>query len=149
MGATPPQADIQPFEQAKLSLTLTQVIAKAKDQRQGKTLEARFEVWHGKPVYFIRTSAANQLWEGRIDANTGDLVGRPCTRSSRVRSLPRQQWPVSGCPGQRQNRTIDVKVWNDQADPVACGPHGSGGPVDCGSASPQLGRSRACFQRWK
>lgn len=78
--ATPPQADIQPFEQAKLSLT--QAIAKAKEKQQGKTLEARFEVWHGKPVYFIRTSADDQLWEGRIDANTGDLVGQPRTMSA-------------------------------------------------------------------
>ena len=78
--AAPPQADIQPFEQAKLSLT--QAIDRAKEKQEGKVLEARFEVWNGKPVYFIRSSANDQLWEGRIDANTGDLVGQPRTMSA-------------------------------------------------------------------
>ena len=34
----------------------------AKQQTGGKTLEARFEMWHGKPAYFIRSYANNEVW---------------------------------------------------------------------------------------
>ncbi len=78
MGA-PPRADVKPFEQAKLSLT--QAIAEAQKEMRGQTLEAQFEVWHGKPAYLIRTYSAHQIWEGRIDANTGEPLGQPQTVS--------------------------------------------------------------------
>jgi uncharacterized membrane protein YkoI len=77
---SPPQADVKPFEGAKLSLT--QAIAEAQKEMRGKTLEARFEVWHGKPAYLIRTYSAHQVWEGRIDANSGQLLGQPQTISA-------------------------------------------------------------------
>lgn len=76
LGA-PPQADVKPFEDAKLSLS--QALASAQRESRGKPLAARFEVWHGKPVYLIRTYSANQIWETRIDANTGDAIGQPTT----------------------------------------------------------------------
>lgn len=79
-ASAPPKADIHPFEQAKLSLT--EAINTAKREHEGKTLEARFEMWHGKPAYFIRTLSKDQVWEGRIDANTGQLIGKPRTISA-------------------------------------------------------------------
>lgn len=78
--ATPPKADVGPFEHAKLSLT--DAIRTAQQQAQGKTLEARFEMWQGKPAYFVRTCANGQVWEGRIDANSGQLIGQPRTMAA-------------------------------------------------------------------
>lgn len=76
---TPPRSDVQPFESAKLSLT--QAIAESQKEMRGKTLDARFEVWQGRPAYLIRTYSANQIWESRIDANTGQALGQPTTVS--------------------------------------------------------------------
>lgn len=76
---TPPRADVEPFETAKLSLT--QAIAESQKEMRGKTLDARFEVWQGRPAYLIRTYSANQVWESRIDANTGQPIGQPTTVS--------------------------------------------------------------------
>ncbi|HEV7137619.1 MAG TPA: PepSY domain-containing protein [Steroidobacteraceae bacterium] len=74
---TPPRTDVKPFESAKLSLT--QAIAESQKEMRGKTLDARFEVWQGKPAYLIRTSSANQIWQTRIDANSGQPLGQPTT----------------------------------------------------------------------
>ncbi|MGH8219480.1 MAG: PepSY domain-containing protein [Steroidobacteraceae bacterium] len=74
---TPPRADVKPFESAKLSLT--QAISRAQSENRGKPLAARFEVWHGRPVYVIRTYSANQVWETRVDANSGETIGQPAT----------------------------------------------------------------------
>ena len=76
---TPPRTDVNPFETAKLSLT--QAIAESQKEMRGKTLDARFEIWHGRPAYLVRTYAANQVWETRIDANSGELIGQPATVS--------------------------------------------------------------------
>lgn len=76
---TPPRPDVKPFESAKLSLT--QAIAESQKEMRGKTLDARFEVWQGKPAYLIRTYAANQVWQTRIDADSGQPLGQPTTVS--------------------------------------------------------------------
>ncbi|MGH8227909.1 MAG: PepSY domain-containing protein [Steroidobacteraceae bacterium] len=76
MGA-PPAADVKPFETAKL--LLTQAISAAQKEMRGKTLSARFEVWHGTPAYLIRTYSAHQVWESRINAESGDAIGKPET----------------------------------------------------------------------
>lgn len=72
---TPPRADVKPFESAKLSLS--QALTSAQNENRGKPIAARFEMWHGKPVYVIRTYAANKIWETRVDADTGDAIGQP------------------------------------------------------------------------
>jgi uncharacterized membrane protein YkoI len=77
--AAPPRADVTPFESAKLSLT--QAIADSQKEMRGKTLDARFEVWQGRAAYVIRTYSANQVWQSRIDANTGQPIGQPTTLS--------------------------------------------------------------------
>lgn len=71
----PPLADVKPFEGSKLSLM--QAIADARREMRGETLEARFEVWHDQPAYLIRTYTNNEVWEVRIDANTGQPIGEP------------------------------------------------------------------------
>lgn len=76
---TPPRTDVKPFETAKLSLT--QAIAESQKEMRGKTLDARFEVWQGKPAYLIRTYSANQIWQTRIDADSGQPLGQPTTVS--------------------------------------------------------------------
>ncbi|MGH8301520.1 MAG: PepSY domain-containing protein [Steroidobacteraceae bacterium] len=76
---TPRRPDVKPFESAKLSLT--QAIAESQKEMRGKTLDARFEVWQGKPAYLIRTYSANQIWQTRIDADSGQPLGQPTTVS--------------------------------------------------------------------
>jgi uncharacterized membrane protein YkoI len=73
----PPQADIALFQGANLSLT--DAIHAAQQQHKGRTIESRFEEWRGQPAYFVRTYANNQVWEGRINANSGQLIGQPRT----------------------------------------------------------------------
>lgn len=76
---TPPRADVRPFDSARLSLT--QAIADAQKEMRGRTLDARFEVWQGRPAYLVRAYSAHQVWESRIDANTGQPIGPPATVS--------------------------------------------------------------------
>jgi len=76
---TPPRTDAKPFEGAKLSLT--QAIAESQKEMRGKTLDARFEVWQGEPAYLMRTFSANQIWQIRIDADSGQPLGQPTTVS--------------------------------------------------------------------
>lgn len=81
LGA-PPHADVKPFESAKLSLS--QAIADARKEMRGKTLDARFEVWRAKPAYLIRTYSASQVWQSRINADTGGPMGEPKSVSARA-----------------------------------------------------------------
>ena len=76
---TPAREDATPFRNAKLSLT--QAIADSQKEMRGKTFDARFEVWQGRPAYVIRTYSANQVWQSRIDADTGQPIGQPTTVS--------------------------------------------------------------------
>jgi uncharacterized membrane protein YkoI len=76
---TPPREDVTPFQSAKLSLT--QAIVDSQKEMRGKPLDARFAVWQGRPAYIIRTYSANQVWQTRIDANTGQPLGQPTTVS--------------------------------------------------------------------
>ena len=69
----PPQQDLRPFDHAKLSLI--QAATDAQKQLKGQTIEARFEMWHGQPSYLIRTFASNDVWQERIDANSGRPIG--------------------------------------------------------------------------
>lgn len=71
----PPRADVKPFEHAKLSLV--QAVSDAQKELRGNILGARFEVWNGKPTYLIRTYTANEIWQERVDANTGQPLGQP------------------------------------------------------------------------
>jgi uncharacterized membrane protein YkoI len=79
LGA-PPKTDIRPFQSAKLSLT--DAIHTAQQQQKGKALEVKFEMWNGQPAYFIRTSEDHRIWEGRINANSGQLIGQRRTYDS-------------------------------------------------------------------
>jgi len=79
LGA-PPKTDIRPFQSA--SLSLTDAIRIAQQQHKGDTLEVKFEMWDGQPAYFIRASERHEIWEGRINANSGQLIGQPRTFTS-------------------------------------------------------------------
>lgn len=110
LGA-PPRADVKPFEDAKLSLS--QAIASAQRESRGKPLAARFEMWHGKPVYLIRTYAANQIWETRVDANTGDAIGQPTTLS-KSQLDPRMQKEVAALDNAQTSLTDAVNKAEQQ-----------------------------------
>ncbi len=69
------QDEIRSFEQAPVSLA--QAIADAGNYSKGHAIEAAFALERGTPLYVIKTYGNGALWEGRIDANTGKLVGQP------------------------------------------------------------------------
>lgn len=74
---TPPKADITHFQSVKLSLT--DAIHSAQQQHKGKAVAARFEMWNGQPSYFVRTAAHDKIWEGRINADSGQMIGQAKT----------------------------------------------------------------------
>lgn len=109
-----PAADVKPFESAKLSLV--QAISSAQREMRGKTLEARFELWHGKPVYLVRTYTNGQVWESRIDADSGQPIGQP-------RSIPKSELSSRL---QRDVAALD-RVQTDVADAVSKAEQQDGG----------------------
>jgi uncharacterized membrane protein YkoI len=54
-----------------------QAIADSQREMRGRTLEARLEVWRRQPAYLVRTHNSNQVWQSRIDANSGQPLSMP------------------------------------------------------------------------
>jgi uncharacterized membrane protein YkoI len=76
-AATQLQADINEVE--NLKVTLADAIAAAQRTSHGKAMDASIEVENGRPVYRILTYAAGKIWEGTVDADTGEVVGEAKT----------------------------------------------------------------------
>ncbi|HEX7970425.1 MAG TPA: PepSY domain-containing protein, partial [Stellaceae bacterium] len=71
------QAEIRSFEQAPVSLT--KAIGTAEASSHGSAIDASFVPANGAPLYDIKTVGNGMLWEGQIDAHTGQLVRRPAS----------------------------------------------------------------------
>src|SRR6185437_10236615 len=69
--------EIHDFEQVPISLR--QAITTAEAASRAKAVDARFAVENGAPFYDIKTFGNGALWEGRIDARTGQILGTPLT----------------------------------------------------------------------
>lgn len=70
-------ADIRDFEQAPISLR--QAITTAEAASRAKAMDGRFTVENGLAFFDIKTFGNDLLWEGRIDARTGQVLGTPLT----------------------------------------------------------------------
>ncbi len=66
--------DLRAAESAKLSLADAIGLAQ-KHADGGAVLEVRFKVEGFRPTYVLRTYKPGGLWEGSIDANSGELLG--------------------------------------------------------------------------
>lgn len=72
-GEQPTKGQIEAFQNAKLSIG--GAIAAAGKQSGGKVIEATFATRQGKPIYKVRTYQNNSIWEGAIDAESGQALG--------------------------------------------------------------------------
>jgi uncharacterized membrane protein YkoI len=68
------KVELKTFDQAKISLA--DAIAAAEKSSSGKALGASFEDFHGKPAFHIRTTHRNGIWEGMVDAASGQVIGQ-------------------------------------------------------------------------
>lgn len=66
-------------EIARVPVSLVQAIVIAEVTSHAIAIGARFVAEQGKPFYEIETFAHGEMWQGRIDATTGRLVGTPVT----------------------------------------------------------------------
>jgi uncharacterized membrane protein YkoI len=68
------KAEVKAFGGVKISLT--DAIAAAETHSGGKALDVAFENRNGKPAYRVKTYQNNAVWEGKVDANSGRIIGR-------------------------------------------------------------------------
>jgi uncharacterized membrane protein YkoI len=66
-------------EVARLPVSLPQAITIAEAMSHANAVAARLAAEPGKPVYEIETFGHGEMWQGRIDAMTGRLLGTPVT----------------------------------------------------------------------
>jgi uncharacterized membrane protein YkoI len=76
MNATAEHAikKLKAFERANVSLG--EAISTVLGTKGGIIMSANFEIRAGKPVYEVQTYQDNSIWEGIVDAQTGNLMGR-------------------------------------------------------------------------
>jgi uncharacterized membrane protein YkoI len=67
-------ADIQAFENAKVSLA--DAITAAEKHTQGKAIDAAFADYNGTPAYQVKTFQHGAVWDGMIDATSGEVIGQ-------------------------------------------------------------------------
>ena len=73
-------AELAAFQNVKISLT--QAITTAEQHAGGgKVIDVSFEEKGGTPAYRAKIYHNNSVWEGLIDANTGNIVGQPTSIS--------------------------------------------------------------------
>ena len=67
------KAEIQAFENAKVSLS--DAISAAEKHTQGKAMDAAFADYNGAPAYQVKTFQHGAVWDGIIDATSGEVIG--------------------------------------------------------------------------
>jgi uncharacterized membrane protein YkoI len=67
------KAEIQAFENAKVSLA--DAISAAEKHTQGKAMDAAFADYNGAPAYEVKTFQNGAVWDGIIDADSGEMIG--------------------------------------------------------------------------
>jgi uncharacterized membrane protein YkoI len=65
--------DVKAFGQARVSIT--DAIASALKQSGGTVMGAGFTAEKGKSVYKVKTYQNNSVWEGLVDAQSGEMIG--------------------------------------------------------------------------
>lgn len=73
------KVEIQAFENAKVSLS--DAISAAEKHTQGKAMDAAFADYNGGPAYQVKTFQHDAVWDGIIDATSGEIIGEGETTS--------------------------------------------------------------------
>ncbi|HZS81834.1 MAG TPA: PepSY domain-containing protein [Stellaceae bacterium] len=68
------KVELQTFQQAKV--TLADAVSAAEKHSGGKALGANFEDRNGNPVFRVKTLQNGTVWEGAVDAVSGQIVGQ-------------------------------------------------------------------------
>jgi len=74
----PTEKVIKSFEKAKVSLAEAISIA-AKKHKDAKVVDVSFDSEAGQLAYKVKTYQDNNVWEGAIDAWTGEMIGEGTT----------------------------------------------------------------------
>ncbi len=83
----PTEKEIKSFEAAKVSLAEAINIA-AKRHKDAKVVDVSFDSQAGQLAYKVKTYQDNNVWEGAVDAWTGQIIGEGTTtpvKSHRLR----------------------------------------------------------------
>jgi uncharacterized membrane protein YkoI len=70
----PSKAELRAFEQVKVSIT-NAISAAEKHSNGAKVIDASFDAANGAPVFKVKTYTNNSVWEGMVDAQSGQVVG--------------------------------------------------------------------------
>jgi uncharacterized membrane protein YkoI len=70
----PTEKEIKSFEAAKVSLAEAIKIA-AKRHKDAKVVDVSFDSQAGQLAYKVKTYQDNNVWEGAVDASTGQIIG--------------------------------------------------------------------------
>ena len=70
----PTENVIQSFEKAKITLAEAIRIA-AKKHKDAKVVDVSFDSQAGQLAYKVKTYQDNNVWEGAVDASTGQIIG--------------------------------------------------------------------------
>jgi hypothetical protein len=70
----PSEKEIKSFEQAKLSLAEAIAVA-AKKYKNAKVVDVSFDSQRDQLAYKVKTYQDNSVWEGAVDAWTGQIIG--------------------------------------------------------------------------
>ena len=70
----PTEKVIQSFEKAKITLAEAIRIA-AKKHKDAKVVDIGFDSQAGQLAYKVKTYQENNVWEGAVDASTGQIIG--------------------------------------------------------------------------
>jgi uncharacterized membrane protein YkoI len=74
----PTEKEIKAFETAKVSLLEAIKIA-AKQHRDAKVVDVSFDSQAGQLAYKVKTYQDNHVWDGAVDAWTGQVIGEGTT----------------------------------------------------------------------
>jgi uncharacterized membrane protein YkoI len=76
--ATPTEKEIKAFETVKVSIADAIKIA-AKQHLDAKVVDVSFDSQGGQLAYKVKTYQGNNVWEGAVDAWTGQVIGKGTT----------------------------------------------------------------------
>jgi len=77
-SVVPTEKEIKSFEAAKVSLAEAINIA-AKRHKDAKVVDVSFDSQAGQLAYKVKTYQDNNVWEGAVDAWTGQIIGEGTT----------------------------------------------------------------------
>jgi uncharacterized membrane protein YkoI len=69
----PSNTTLKAFEQVKVSID--DAISATEGTKGGTVIGASFDVRNGNPIYRVKTYQNNSVWEGMVDAQTGNMIG--------------------------------------------------------------------------